>query len=264
MTNLRHDGAIKTQKAFDDLLAMNTKEFLSADWRYLAMLNYEIDPAILEPLVPRGTELDSWQGRTFVSGVGFLFLNTRLLGASIPFHRNFEEINLRFYVRRKAADGWRRGVAFVKEIVPRWAIATVARAVYNERYVARRMWHGTDLSGVSFTKSGVVEYGWMEPSGRNYLRVKAAGDPQPLASDSEEEFITEHYWGYATQAGGGTVEYKVEHTPWRVWQTSEAEFECDVERVYGAEFLGTLCARPSSAFIAEGSPVIVRRGVKIC
>src|ERR1041384_5807132 len=99
MTNHRNDGAIKMQTAFGDVGAMNTKEFLSADWRYLAMLNYEIDPAILEPLVPRGTELDSWQGRTFVSGVGFLFLNTRLLGASIPFHRNFEEINLRFYVR---------------------------------------------------------------------------------------------------------------------------------------------------------------------
>jgi len=246
------------------LAAMDMKEFLTAEWRYLAMLNYEIDPAILEPLVPRGTELDSWQGRTLVSEVGFLFLNTRLLGASVPFHRNFEEVNLRFYVRRKAEDGWRRGVVFVKEIVPRWAIATVARAVYGERYVARRMWHGTDLSGASFTKSGVVEYGWMEPSGRNYLRVKAEGGPQPLAPGSEEEFITEHYWGYAAQGQGGTVEYKVEHPPWRVWQTGEAEFDCDVGRVYGAEFADALRAKPRSAFVAEGSPVIVRKGVKIC
>lgn len=243
---------------------MNTKEFLSADWRYLAMLNYEIDPAILEPFVPRGTELDSWQGRTFISEVGFLFLNTRLLGAAIPFHRNFEEINLRFYVRRKAEDGWRRGVVFVKEIVPRFAIATVARAVYGERYVARRMWHGTDLSKTSFTKSGVVEYGWMESSGRNFLRVIATGDPQPLASGSEEEFITEHYWGYVSQRGGGTIEYKVEHPSWRVWQVSAAEFDCDVERVYGEQFVAPLRAKPCSAFIAEGSPIIVRKGVKIC
>ncbi len=231
------------------------------------MLNYEIDPAILGPFVPRGTELDSWQGRTFISEVGFLFLNTRLLGAAIPFHRNFEEINLRFYVRRKAPgleDGWRRGVVFVKEIVPRWAIATVARAVYGERYVARRMWHGTDLSGISFTNSGVVEYGWMEPSGRNYLRVKATGDPQPLVAGSEEEFITEHYWGYAVQRGGGTIEYKVEHPSWRVWQVRDAEFVCDIERVYGEQFVDPLRAKPCSAFIAEGSAVIVRKGVKIC
>ena len=104
----------------------------------------------------------------------------------------------------------------------------------------------------------------MEPSGRNYLRVKATGDPQPLTAGSEEEFITEHYWGYAVQAGGGTVEYKVEHPPWRVWQVSEAEFDCDVQRVYGEQFVDTLRAKPSSAFIAEGSSVIVRKGVKIC
>lgn len=242
---------------------MQTKEFLSAEWRFLAMINYEVDPAVLQPLVPRGTELDSWQGKTFVSEVGFLFLNTKLMGVPIPFHRNFEEINLRFYVRRKAEDGWRRGVVFVKEIVPRLAIATVARIIYNENYVARRMWHGTDLTGISFIKSGVVEYGWLETSGRNYLRVKTMGEPMQLETGSEEEFITEHYWGYASQRDGGTIEYKVEHPPWRVWQVSEAEFECDVENVYGGQFAESLRVKPSSAFVAEGSPIIVRKGVRL-
>lgn len=101
--------------------------FLTAEWRYLAMLNYEIEPRILMPFVPRGTELDGWGGKTFVSMIAFLFLNTRVMGLAIPSHRDFEEINLRFYVRRKADDGWRRGVAFVKEIVPRAAIALTAR-----------------------------------------------------------------------------------------------------------------------------------------
>ncbi|MGH9802774.1 MAG: YqjF family protein [Blastocatellia bacterium] len=245
---------------------MKTKEFLTAEWRYLAMINYEIDPAILQPLVPRGTEPDSWQGKTFVSEVGFLFLNTRVAGVAIPFHRNFEEINLRFYVRRKAEDGWRRGVVFVKEIVPRLAIATVARVVYNENYVARRMWHGTDLNEASFTKTGLVEYGWMEKAsqnGRNFLRVRATGKPEPLVAGSEEEFITEHYWGYAAQRDGGTVEYRVEHPSWNVWQVSEAEFDCDVERVYGVQFSEALRAKPSSAFVADGSPIIVRKGVKL-
>ncbi|MGE0883344.1 MAG: YqjF family protein [Blastocatellales bacterium] len=242
---------------------MQTKEFLSAEWRFLAMINYEVDPDILQPLVPRGTELDSWQGKTFVSEVGFLFLNTKLMGVPIPFHRNFEEINLRFYVRRKAEDGWRRGVVFVKEIVPRLAIATVARIIYNENYVARRMWHGTDLTGISLIKSGMVEYGWLETSGRNYLRVKTMGEPMQLETGSEEEFITEHYWGYASQRDGGTIEYKVEHPPWRIWQVGEAEFECDVENVYGGQFAESLRVKPSSAFVAEGSPIIVRKGVRL-
>ena len=78
------------------------KVFLTAEWRYLAMLNYEIEPAVLAPFVPQGTELDSFDGKTFVSIVAFLFLDTRIGGIPIPFHRNFEEVNLRFYVRRKS------------------------------------------------------------------------------------------------------------------------------------------------------------------
>ena len=100
------------------------------------MLNYVVDPALIERLVPVGTEIDYENGETFVSIVGFLFLDTRLLGVPIPLHRDFEEVNLRFYMRRKSADNWRRGVVFIRELVPRRAIALVARAFYGERYVA--------------------------------------------------------------------------------------------------------------------------------
>src|SRR3954468_20670393 len=120
--------------------------FLAAEWRYLAMLNYQVDPAILHPHLPRGTELDIWNGRHYISLVGFRFLNTRVLGVPIPFHRNFEEVNLRFYVRRKGPEGWRRGVVFIAEIVPRFAIAAVARLFYNENYVALPTRHKLDLA----------------------------------------------------------------------------------------------------------------------
>src|SRR6266511_1713107 len=126
---------------------MQTGGFLTAEWRRLAMLNYEIDPAALRPFIPRGVELDTWNNRHFVSVVGFLFLKTLVMGLPIPFHRDFEEINLRFYVRRKGPEGWRRGVVFVKEIVPRWAIATVAQWVYNENYVAHPMSHELTVPG---------------------------------------------------------------------------------------------------------------------
>src|SRR6266851_3867580 len=79
------------------------KVFLTAEWRMLAMLNYEIDPGLLLPFVPSGTELDRWSGKVFASLVGFRFLKTKLLGyLPIPMHSNFEEVNLRFYVRRRA------------------------------------------------------------------------------------------------------------------------------------------------------------------
>ena len=233
--------------------------FLSASWRFLALVNYQIDRDVLQPFVPRGTELEAFEGRTYVSVVGFRFLDTRVLGLAIPFHRDFEEVNLRFYVRRLGPEGWRRGVVFLREIVPRRAIAAVARAVYNEPYVSRRMSHRIDLPA----GSGLVEYSWQEGARRNCLRVRMRGEAQPLVPGSAEEFITEHYWGYARQRDGGCVEYRVEHVPWRVWQTREAVLDCDVARSYGAAFSACLGAAPSSAFVADGSPVVVRRGTRI-
>lgn len=233
--------------------------FLEARWVHLAMLNYEIDPGVLTRHVPSGTELDLWQGRAFVSMVGFHFLDTRVLGVPIPFHRNFDEVNLRFYVRRESADGMRRGVVFVKELVPKWAIAWVARNVYGERYVSLPMRH-VDRIGES---EGRVEYGWRFGGAWSHLSVDVEGEPAVVAETSEEAFITEHYWGYAAQRDGGTVEYRVEHPRWRVWRATDSSFECDVASLYGAEFVSALRGSPSTAFLAEGSEVVVRRGRRL-
>src|SRR3954468_11982990 len=109
----------QTKPGAGSILPMPERPFLTADWRFLAMLQYEIDPDVLRPFVPRGTELDDWRGRTLVSLVGFQFLDARGLGAPIPFHRDFAEVTLRSYVRRRAPEGWRRAVVFLREIVPR-------------------------------------------------------------------------------------------------------------------------------------------------
>ena len=238
--------------------------FLTAQWKWLAMLNYEIDPSVLSKRVPRGTEIDYWNGRCYVSMVGFLFLDTKVLGLPVPFHRDFEEVNLRFYVRRNADDGWRRGVSFIKEIVPKFAIAAVAQIVYNENYVSTPMRRDieTEENG-ELKKNGRVEYGWKWDDRWNSLSVRTAGDPQPMITGSEEEFIAEHYWGYSLQRDGGTVEYKVEHPKWRVWQVSEHSFDCDVEQLYGKEFVPFLSASPTSAFLAEGSLIAVYNGVRV-
>jgi uncharacterized protein YqjF (DUF2071 family) len=229
--------------------------FLTARWVHLAMLNYRIDPEVLAPFVPAGTELDLWEGTTFVSVVGFLFLDTRVLGISVPGHRDFEEVNLRFYVRCNAADGVRRGVVFLKEIVPRWAIAATARLLYGEKYVALPMRHEVTAQR--------VEYGWRHGGTWDGLRVIPAGDPAPAAAGSEEEFITEHYWGYSKLRGGGTVEYRVDHPRWRVWRAAEAVLKCRAAALYGPQFAAYLADRPSSAFLADGSPVTVYRGERI-
>jgi uncharacterized protein YqjF (DUF2071 family) len=229
------------------------KPFLTADWHYLAMLNFTVDPVVLERFVPAGTELDYFGGETFLSVVGFLFLNTRVLGLAVPLHRNFEEVNLRFYVRRKSIDGWKRGVVFIRELVPRRAIATVARVFYGERYSAMPMRHTIvdDENGVS------VEYGWRRGKKWESLAMSGTGEAKSVAAGSHEEFITEHYWGYT--AGKNTSEYRVEHPRWKVWPAATAKFDADVATLYGEEFVAPLAAAAASKFIADGSHVQVWR-----
>ncbi len=220
------------------------------------MLHYEADPRSLQPLVPEGTELDRFDGRTLVSVVGFLFRNTRIRGVPIPWHRTFEEVNLRFYVRRRAEDGWRRAVVFVKELVPRRMIALVARGLYNENYVAVPMGHRVENEPAPGRRSTVV-YWWGSGDRHGRLRLEARGDPRPLVEGSEAEFLAEHYWGYARQRDGGTLEYRVEHPRWRILESEHAELRCDARDLYGPALAEVLSVPPSSAFLAEGSSVSV-------
>jgi len=241
----------------------STFVFLTAEWRHLVMLNYEVDPKILAPFVPPGTELDFWNGKAYVSVVGFLFQKTSVLGIPIPFHRNFEEVNLRFYVRRKTGNSWRRAVVFIKELVPRKAIAFVARTLYNENYVALPMSHQIEMVSDQSEEIKSAAYFWRFRGSENYLKLFTRGMAQPLVEGSEQEFITEHYWGYSVQRDGSTMEYRVEHPRWRVWDTQTAELHCDVAALYGKEFCDVLNQPPSSAFLTEGSKIKVYKGVRL-
>ncbi len=233
------------------------RTFLTAEWRYLALLNYRIDPRVLVPLVPAGTSLDLWQGEAIVSLVGFRFLSTRVLRVPIPMHRDFDEVNLRFYVRAESGGDVRRGVTFIREIVPRRAIALLARLAYNEPYVALPM---RSVVPRELTDSpGRVAYAWRSRGVWNRLAVTPEGPSKPLEAGSEAEFITEHYWGYTRQRDRGTIEYEVSHPRWRTWCVSTADLECDVAGLYGSAFVEPLARPPQSAFLAEGSPITVSR-----
>ena len=236
--------------------------FLRARWHWLAMMNFEVEPTLLAPHVPRGTELDTWRGAALASVVGFRFLDTRVWGLPIPFHRNFDEVNLRFYVCREVDGELRRGVVFIKEIVPRRAIAWVARTVYGENYVALPMRHQVPTDAPT-AGSVPVCYGWRHEGRWHDMRVQIQGSPKTPADDEEATFITEHYWGYARQRDTSTVEYQVEHPRWRVWDATEARLEADVSTLYGAGFAEALAGPPRSAFVADGSDVVVRRGARL-
>jgi uncharacterized protein len=229
------------------------KKFLTAEWNNLIMANYVIDPEILKPYIPPKTELDVFNGKVYVSLIGFMFNNTRLLGIKIPFHVNFEEVNLRFYVRYDDHGVWKRGAVFIKEIVPKAAISIVANTIYREKYNTMQMSHFFKETSEQY------EFGYHWKYKNKWNRLEAVTEKKALAMmpGSEEEFIAEHYWGYSKYSNSTTFEYAVQHPAWNVYPVKSYLIDCDFTGLYGHAFSFLQHAKPQSVFVAQGSPVAV-------
>lgn len=234
------------------------KTFLQAEWRKLIIANYAVDQKVLNKYLPAQTEIDLWNNTCYVSVVGFMFLDTKVMGVKIPFHINFEEVNLRFYVRYNDQGKWKRGVVFIKEIVPKPALTFVANTVYQENYETMSMQHAWQKDKDNLS----VVYKWKKGNW-NSIVVNAQTDPIDIISGSEEEFITEHYWGYTQTKNNGTAEYEVEHPRWQVYPIKDYSINVNFKTVYGADFDFLKSQRPQSVFLAEGSKIKVKMGRKI-
>jgi len=233
--------------------------FLTAEWRKLIMANYVVAENLLQPYLPIGTELDKYDGRCYVSLVGFLFQNTRLKSVPIPFHRTFEEVNLRFYVQHTKSTGERRrGVVFISELVPRFALSLVANTIYGENYATVPVRHHWEQNA----EQRSVSYRWRHKSRWNELQVKAAVRPQAIVANSAEEFFTEHCWGY-TKRGAWTSEYEVLHPRWMMYPIVQHSIDVDFGALYGKEFASLAERAPESILLAEGSEIEVRGGERL-
>lgn len=232
-----------------------TSHFLHAAWNNLIMANYVVPEEILTPYLPNYTQLDYHNNQTYVSLVGFMFLNTRIRGLSIPYHINFEEVNLRFYVKYNDNGNWKRGTVFIKEIVPRRAITFIANSIYREKYTTMKMKH------FHVEKDDVLEtcYEWKYKDKWNKLSAECDKKSMPMRANSDEAFIAEHYWGYSKYSEKKTYEYEVYHTPWEIFKVLKYTVDCDFESLYGKEFAFLKDAVPSSIFMAKGSEVRIHR-----
>jgi uncharacterized protein YqjF (DUF2071 family) len=229
--------------------------FLTAEWRRLALANYEIDPKLLQPFLPYRTELDFWNDTCYVSLVGFLFKNTKMLGLKIPFHVDFEEVNLRFYVKYREDGEWKRGVVFVKEIVPKAAITFVANNLYQEHYQTLRMKHHWEEGDDGM----VTRYEWRLDGEWYSFEVKSEAKLISIEAGSEAEFITEHYWGYTKIKPEKTYEYQVTHPKWDQYPVTDYKLSVDYGKVYGEPFGVLNQLKPKSVFLAEGSSITVEQ-----
>ncbi|HJP60492.1 MAG TPA: DUF2071 domain-containing protein [Gemmatimonadaceae bacterium] len=231
-----------------------TLPFLTAQWRYLAMLNYEVDPAVLAAHLPKGTLLDDEAGRHYVSLIGFLFLDTHVFGLPAIFHQNFEEVNLRFYVRRELSHESHHGVVFVREVVSLPLIAQTAKLTYNEPYTTAPTQHTIVRTNDELQ---TVEYLFGARPRQCRLALHVEGVPSQAQAGSHEQFITQRPWGFTRQRDGGTIEYAVDHPPWSIWRDARSEVAGPFGDFYPEPFSTILTGEPTSAFVADGSPIAV-------
>jgi hypothetical protein len=228
--------------------------FLTARWEKLIMANYAIEPDRLQAFLPAGVELDMRDGKAWASLVGFLFRNTRLFGVPIPLLGNFEEINLRFYVKRKEGNEIRRGVVFINETVPYHVVAWMANLLYKEHYTAVPTRHRIEAGPLS----DHIRYEWKSGGVWNHLAVQAGRQESAMAAKSMEAFIFEHYYGYTRVYAQRSEEYEVQHPSWEIRPVVQYSIQCDFAQMYGKDFAFLNHQEPESVYLAVGSDVKVK------
>lgn len=215
------------------------------------MLNFEIAPDVLQPHVPQGLELDLWQGKAFVTVVGLNFVTNKVFGMHLPLLPSFEQVNLRLYVRKIAKENTRRGVVFIKEIVPMFVVSAVARLFFKQEYRVHPMGHKFEGASDGATQEKVIEYSWQHSNKWEKMVARSKGNFELPSKGSKEEFVVERYRGYVSHRNK-IKEFQVEHPPWKIQQVYAASLDCDVGRLYGPEFIDFLQRKPDFAFVAEG------------
>lgn len=216
------------------------------------MANYEIEPSILEPYLPKGVELDFFNNKTYVSLVGFMFKKTRLFGVPIPFFGSFEEINLRFYVRKVENRKIKKGVVFINETVPFKIVALLANKLYKEHYISI-----PTKNTISITEHKNINYEWKVNNKWNSIAVKSDTDKYKIEQGTIEEYIFERYFGFTKLSNFSSQEYKINHPKWMINKIHETHIDCDFRTMYGDAFLGLNYQKPDSVLLAEGSQVSV-------
>ena len=228
---------------------MFPSHLLSANWTDLLVLNFETDKKFLEHYLPAGLELNDWNGQYFMSLVGFEFSNTKLFGIPSPVHRRFAELNLRFYVKRRIKDQWRKGVVFIKEIAPSWLVGQVAGWLYKESFVALPV----KKSMTPLDNKVRIGYTMKINNEQNYLSALATTAAVEYSNDSLEGFILDHYWGYTRVTKILTNEFEVIHRPWKIYPVMSADIKLDIPALYGKEFEPWLARPPQNMFLMDGS-----------
>ena len=227
--------------------------FLKANWEHIIMANYEINPEILVPFLPKGVTLDLFEGKAYVSLVGFMFKKTKLFNMPIPWLGTFEEINLRFYVKRNEGASIKRGVVFINETIPYKLVAWMANKLYKEHYTVVPTKHNFNKT----EQNQQLKFEWLLNKKWNSILVETETQSKAMEPNSFEEFIYEHYYGYTKVNESATEEYRLQHPSWAVYKVNDYKIDCHFSEMYGDPFSVLNHTQPRAVFVAKGSSVKV-------
>lgn len=227
------------------------RTFLRAYWKDIVMVNFQVPEEVLIPYLPYGTELDDFDNKFYVSLVGFRFLHSSIFGIPVPFYGSFDEVNLRFYVKRNLQNEVRRGVVFISELVPNRVTAFLANTLYKEHYGYAKMESAISTDG----DIKDIVYSWSKSQKSFWIAAKFENEESLMQPGSHEAFIYEHYYGYTKVNERETWEYRVNHIPWKTNKIIGCDISCDFEYLYGSSFSFLQSQQPHSVYNATGSEV---------
>ena len=241
------------KKSVSSLSLAKSENYLVADRRHVIVFNFKVPEKLLLPYLPEGTQIDTFKGECYLSLIGYLSLNTKIAGVPIMLKRDFEGLGLRFYVKRRLGRKVRRGVVYIKEVVPKKVVAASKRKLLNSECDVLPMGHKIDFNCGEVALGGRVEYFWQSGAQKYHVSVLTEGTPKSPSKTSIEHYINDHPYGYATLKDGSSVEYEIKHPNWRVTKVVESSLFCDGANLYSKEIHKILKKEPDAVFLAEGS-----------
>ncbi len=236
------------------------KPLIKAKFSEMVAVNFQIDQRILQPLVPKGLELDFFNGETYVSLIAMMLRNVKAWGLPFSIIPSSPELSLRFYVRRPGDGESAKGTCLIKDYISGSTAAWYLESQFKSDFSKLKMKYKN--SGFGEHETPEVEYQWKVDDHWNKLRVRARSRIHKTERASKVGFILDHFTYFGTYKGR-TLAYRVERPTWNIWDAAQANFTCDVKRLFGDAFVKPLSKRPASVFVTAGSPVTIYKPVEV-
>lgn len=178
------------------------RSFTLQSWRDVVFLHWRVDPDVVAPLLPPGTEPDLVDGTTWIGVVGLRMTDLRVGPVPYP---SFLELNIRLY---SCGTSGQRAVVFraMEASEPVFAAASRSSTRLPYTWAAMRFTHAGRRIGFATRRR------LPRPSGTG-LRFEVEYDAAPHEPSATEAALTAR-WSLHQRWYGPTLRWPVTHPAW--------------------------------------------------